>query len=266
MSCLGIPETFDDFFGYLKAPRIETPNVAPSNSGLASLVGLAILIRLPLIFVGKIASVPPQQPVFDFDLTQTASRGLSPLTVLVIAPIIEELIFRLPLLPSPLKLATPTALLLFFFLKPSSVALAVLVLMPTLVYFAIRWKEQAVVDLVSRCFPMLFYVSAFCFGLIHVRNFDPHSSESLIAAASTVLQHTVGGLLYGYVRVRKERVRKHVVPCPEQLSFRHAFLAPCRGLEFRRITERKANSEGSQSNAPVQMRVAAIDVDDLPRP
>lgn len=202
MSGLDVAETLDDFFGYLRRPTLATPVVSPSIVGLAALVCLAILIRLPFIVVARLADAAPQPPVFDLDLTDSFSKQMFFLNVMVVAPIIEELIFRLPLRPSPRNFAAPALLVCFYCFEPSLAALAGILLVPTLVYFVARWRASQVHGLFSRWFPALFYLSAFCFGVIHIREFDL-SLRSVASNGCTVLQHTISGLLYGYVRMRR---------------------------------------------------------------
>jgi len=131
--------------------------------------------------------------------------------VVIVGPIIEELIFRSWLSGNPRLLVLfggivawiggSYALTAMGYSSADTVPLIVLVgliAVAVLVSLISYWKRASPAWFV-RIFPVIFWVQALLFGFIHVFNYEGGNPAALLPF---VLPQTVGGLIWGYARIR----------------------------------------------------------------
>ena len=127
------------------------------------------------------------------------------LGVLVVPPI-EEVVFRLWLRVNRGALFAVAFLVLFVgvLLLPVSnlgavvlIALSVLILVATLMGYDANIKQM-----VAHHFGFYFYGSTILFALVHITNFTPLSTPTLLFTPLLVLPQFIVGTMLGYIRVR----------------------------------------------------------------
>jgi hypothetical protein len=195
---------------YLRNP---TPSVPPDPrpgltwAKLVALQFLALVVSAPLLAIGA-SLIEGEEFVGD--------EGISPEVVLllavIVAPITEELAFRLPLARfRGLYLVVAGVLLgaLFPWLLPPPLLVVYLGVSLALIGLGVAaMVSPAAADRIgarwARAFPWLFYGSALTFGLIHLGNysFGETGLVTVAAAPLLVLPQALGGLVLGYNRVR----------------------------------------------------------------
>jgi membrane protease YdiL (CAAX protease family) len=133
------------------------------------------------------------------------------LIVVIAGPIVEELMFRSWLSGSPRLLIPVSGLLLWMGLTysyeqlgwpgPASLGTATLLAViaaAVLIGVIIFWKRP-VPGWYIRIFPLVFWSQALLFGSVHVFNYAGDNPAALLPL---VLPQTVGGLIWGYARIR----------------------------------------------------------------
>ena len=135
----------------------------------------------------------------------------------VIAPIIEEIGFRLYLKYSKLNLALSISFLVYYYLPGKGfssdlgtylmlefyIRLLYLAFTFLLVYFVLNFKkiEDLIGNIWNKKFSYIFYFSAFLFGTIHIFN-NNISLYTVLFGPIIQLSTIVGGIVFGYVRVK----------------------------------------------------------------
>ncbi|MDQ3099261.1 MAG: CPBP family glutamic-type intramembrane protease [bacterium] len=133
----------------------------------------------------------------------------------VLAPLIEEITFRLPLRYHRAYLLLSSfmviRIIVVFFLRQSFPNLAQTSLMAgviplvltTGVYFLLRLErvEKRVINFYTNRFPLLFYTATILFGLMHITNYSNVQNIVLIVLLLCIPQLIVGSIL-GFIRIR----------------------------------------------------------------
>ncbi|MDH3226514.1 MAG: CPBP family glutamic-type intramembrane protease [Thermoleophilia bacterium] len=199
-----------DLIGYLRTP---TPAVPPDPqpsltwAKLVALQFLALLVSAPFLAVGA-SLIEGEEFVGD--------EGLSPPVVLilavVLAPLTEELAFRLPLTSfRGLYLVVSGVVLgaLFPWLLPLPLLVVFLGIAFVLIVLGVGAMASArasdrIAELWRGSFRWLFYGSAVMFGLIHLGNYSFSESGlvTIVAAPLLILPQALGGVVLGYNRAR----------------------------------------------------------------
>ncbi len=205
-----IQEVLNDFIGYLKKPNpfITEDKGKIFYNQLFPLVIISLCFSfLSVLLVSLLESlhIIKELPNFDlFDLKE--KKVLLFLMVTVFAPILEELVFRYQLknyyisiicyalLASGLFYKIFTGLTLFI-----GIGLVVIIGFIVIITFDNnRFKKH---KLISKLFPTHFYITAICFGLVHLSNFNNPFAYGLPVILLVLPQMFVGFIL-GYVRMR----------------------------------------------------------------
>jgi membrane protease YdiL (CAAX protease family) len=199
-----------DLIRYLRDP---TPTVAADPkpgltwAKLVALQFLALLVSAPLLALGA-SLIDGEEFVGD--------EGLSPGVILVlavvVAPITEELAFRLPVTRfRGLYLVVAGVVLgaLFPWLLPLPLVVVFLGIAVALVVLGVLAMSNArisesIAERWQRSFRWLFYGSALLFGLTHLGNysFSEAGLVTIVAAPLLILPQALGGVVLGYNRVR----------------------------------------------------------------
>ncbi len=206
--------TAGDLIAFLRAPKLDSADDQP----LGKLPDLAWLFALNLIIVAAIAAILlPVMLLLDIKMASSMAdlfnRPFWQLIafVVVVGPIAEELLFRAWLTGSPRLLvpffgvlawlAASTGLLHVGWLDTkgpiAAVLLAVIVAAVIIGLFAC-WKRTTPRWFV-KAFPLIFWSQALLFGFVHVFNY---AGGNPVALLPFVLPQLVGGLIWGYARIR----------------------------------------------------------------
>ena len=132
------------------------------------------------------------------------------LFAILIAPVWEELAFRLPLVFNRKNLLISTGLISLFLFKRvfedwltacviSSVILAILIL---LFYIkSSRWKEKTT-HFQRANFKFIFYFYTLAFALLHVFNYTFDSGLQYIAVPFLIMPQLIYSFVFGYIRLK----------------------------------------------------------------
>lgn len=196
------------YFHFLRMPNLtEAPQSLGFRQTLSQILRLYTphLLAVLLIGIGISQVVTEGDNVLFEDVFSKQSVWLILFFVVVMAPIVEEIIFRLPLRPGTLRFFIPvsiatTYLLDFLNVNPAIIFVVGFALLGLNIYFAIRrLKFPRLQQLYRRLSRPLFYLSAILFGALHISNYD---SRVWMLMPLLVLPQCVLGLFFGFVRIR----------------------------------------------------------------
>jgi hypothetical protein len=196
-----------DFILFSKNPSIEGPIEIKSTSFFLKLVWNSFYIILIINTINflliltplKYFNLYPSQKDITFSL-------LFILKISLVLPIIEELIFRLPLKISKINLATPLCIILFLFLHKLSIYLAIFLPIVSFVILFFWLKQDSnlfceVNFLHTKYFSYIFYIQALIFGFLHLTNFRL-DFKYIYLFPFFIINHILVGCFFGYLRVR----------------------------------------------------------------
>ncbi len=204
-----------EYLAFLKAPSYEkTPGTLKGIlSKIWRLYSVNVLLLIPMVLLIQLSSMWIVS-IEDNKIAEQLS-ALPPyqfiFLAVVLAPLTEELFFRLPLRFSKFNLALPLTFLLFALGAPIIVSVGHqgigLLIWLSMICLAILFCTQGLERIgtrkgerfFSRHFRVLVYGSSILFGLLHITNY-PH--QAWIVAPLLVLPQTTLGLLLAYVRTR----------------------------------------------------------------
>ncbi|MEB3416560.1 CPBP family glutamic-type intramembrane protease [Alteriqipengyuania sp. WL0013] len=200
------------FAGFLRRPVLPEEQVRVGGSGLAAIFRMLGLDLLLMAGLGVIAMLVIAAGV---ELPETALAGMEieiglALAVVIVAPLVEEVLFRGWLSGKPGRVAALLAILggaalggVLTATGPQSdvpgpamlatgggIVLAVILFIGLRNYDAPQWYRRA--------FPIFFWLSTLAFAFIHVFNFE---GAEMLAALPLVLPQFITGSILGYMRV-----------------------------------------------------------------
>jgi len=205
-----------DFFAFLKRPFLSTQS---QELNMLALSQLGLLLWLNIIFsilVAVLILTPYQEAVGIAD-NAIADDGIPFrrlfIYAVIAAPLIEEILFRGWLRGTRRALIIAAMLLSigmgYFVLNNFGSNENIIAITMFLLAFLIAfegftllrklWHDWRPIEMFERYFPIIFYVSAFSFGLIHISNYEHHNTIELLPM---VITQCFAGLLFGYVRLR----------------------------------------------------------------
>ncbi|GAA0475157.1 hypothetical protein GCM10009096_16000 [Parasphingorhabdus litoris] len=206
--------TTRDLLTFLRAPKLADTELQRTGKP----ADLIWLFAVNCMIVAAIAIVLfPMMLAFDISMSNSMA-GLFQrpiwqllLIVVIVGPIVEELMFRSWLNGSPRLLIPVFGLLVWMGLTysyeqvgwpgPAAIGTAVLlaiIVAAVLIGVILFWKRP-VPGWYVRIFPVVFWVQALLFGSVHVFNYAGDNPAALLPF---VLPQTVGGLIWGYARIR----------------------------------------------------------------
>jgi membrane protease YdiL (CAAX protease family) len=159
---------------------------------------LLLIVILPLLIYTKRLTGATRD---DFDATWTTY-----LSIVIIAPILEEIIFRYGLRYSKTIITCLTWIPLYWLIKytvsESNFTMAIVFsLLPIpIIRFALKPFDIQLEKLWKRYFPFIFHVFAITFGLVHLSNYSHINNYFL--AIPLVSSQTVSGYVLGFIRMK----------------------------------------------------------------
>lgn len=196
-----------DFFSFLKNPGLVRQSEIPSLYSFFNLVWKSFLVLIGFSVLSEfVISAPlkyfnllPHPKVIEFSL-------LNVLILSLLSPIIEELVFRLPLRISRFNIAISLSLILFFSIFKLNIYVATFSSIVLFGVIYLRIKEGS--DIKARIttyftsnFFLIFYIQALLFGFIHLGNYDLNLSLSILFPI-VVIRQIFTGCFFGYIRVK----------------------------------------------------------------
>lgn len=205
-----IQQVFQEFINYTKKPNpfLKEDKSKIFYNQLFPLVIISLCFSfLSVIFINLLENLHliKELPSFElFDLKE--KKVLMFLMVTIFAPILEELVFRYQLknyyisilcyalLAIGLLYKTFTGLTLFF-------SIVVILIMGFTAIITLGNNHFKIHKLISKLFPIHFYLTAICFGLVHISNYNNPFAYGF-PIILLVLPQLFLGFILGYVRMR----------------------------------------------------------------
>lgn len=193
-----------DFIRYLKAP-VENFKLP------ARKIWSVILLFFLLYILSIVVSILGYFLTGD-DIPESKTRKMPaflPLWfALIVPPLIEELSFRLWLKRNTVTIFISSVcfiwcivsmLMVNVIYSTDRLVLRCLIALACGSVFTLLLKKQ----ITSARFPVMFYLSAIVFGLIHLVNYQGAYSltATIVLVVTLLINHSLSGLFYGYVRI-----------------------------------------------------------------
>jgi hypothetical protein len=199
--------TLKDFVLFLKNPKTLDQIEIESSKSFIKLICKSFLILFMIdILVGLAISTPlrflklfPPQKGIDYTLFMI-------LKITLFLPIIEELIFRLPLRISKSNLAISLSLILFGCLTRLNfyLAISMSIVLFTIIILSIKNESIILIKLNSfttKYFLQIFYFQAILFGLLHLTNYRL-DIQYFYLFPFFIISYILTGCFLGYLRIR----------------------------------------------------------------
>lgn len=206
----------DNLLIFLRNPSVNSENIIRINGVfdifkisflgylllISTLLVFSMAVRVPLTMVGLM----PSEPIVKLDIQRIVQACL-------LAPIYEELIFRLSLRFKPGYLLTSLTLFVFLIGKkhiglPISIIFSILVLVVGF-YSLFKYKKVnlsvRLAEFWQNHYTLIFYSSVLIFGLMHIFNYTDLSWKQYLIAPLIVLPQIIMGLFFGYVRLKYDK-------------------------------------------------------------
>lgn len=201
---------FKHFIIFLKNPNLENQFDINSLSSFLKLVWKSFLILLVgdiilgLIFCGPLIylKVFPSLKEINFSL-------INSLKIILFFPIIEELIFRLPLRSSRFNLILSFSILISlivfkWLISNVYLAISLLLVLSLSLYLLIREDSIYLINLINFLtakFRVVFYIQASVFGLLHLTNYNLEFKYFYLFPLF-IMNYIFTGCFWGYLRVK----------------------------------------------------------------
>lgn len=199
-----------DFIRFLKNPSLEKQIDINSFSTFLKLVWKSFLILLVvdiilgLLFCGPLLyfNLFPSLKGINFNL-------INVLKISLYYPIIEEVIFRLPLRVSKFNLILPLSILISLLafkhcLSNFYLAVSLFIILYFSLYLLIKEDSSFFIKLINfltKKFGLVFYFQALLFGFLHLTNYNL-DWEYFYLFPLFIMNYIFTGCFWGYLRVR----------------------------------------------------------------
>ena len=194
-----------EFLDFVKNPSYINQNTTMILQEKVSFINqllkfkaLLLIVILPLIIYAKRFTGASR-----YDLPDTWTTYLY---IVMIAPILEEFVFRYGLRYSKTIIACITWIPIYYVLKYTisennlPLAIGLSLLLTLIIRFALTPFDVQLEKLWIRVFPFFFHVFAITFGLIHLSNYSNISNYFL--AIPLVSSQIVSGYVFGFIRMK----------------------------------------------------------------
>jgi hypothetical protein len=199
--------TINDFILFLKHPKIEEQICIISFISFLKLVWKSFLILVLIdVVIGLVVAFPlryfdlfPSQKEFNPSLNNL-------IKVSVILPIVEELIFRLPLKVNKVNFSLAFCVSLFVLINRLDRYLGVVLPIIIFGFLLLFLKDESKFlrkadSIVIKYFYLLFYSQALIFGLLHLKNFNLNFNLFFLFPLF-IIGHIIAGCFFGYIRIK----------------------------------------------------------------
>ena len=190
---------------------------------IVQLFGFSLVARflfiIPTAILSSFVGIDNQIP----SILGQKSIAWALLLIVFLAPLMEELIFRLFLRPSPLNLVAPLCPILFLNIRlalsltepllaklrpiiPGWLLLISLFMICCLLCASIyplvkkRFDHSKAEQFYVKNISYIFYLSSIIFGLLHIFNFD-NFEKNIYFSLLIAIPYILGGFIFGYVRI-----------------------------------------------------------------
>jgi uncharacterized protein len=194
-----------EFLDFVKNPSYINQNTTMLLNEKISFIkqllkfkGLLLIILVPILIYTKRMTGATRD-----DLQDTWTTYVS---IVMIAPILEEIIFRYGLRYSKTIIACLTWLPVYYIIKYTvsesnlTMAIGLSLLSIPVIRFAIKPFDVQLEKLWIRGFPFLFHVFAITFGLVHLSNYS--NINNYFLAIPLVSSQIVSGNVLGFIRMK----------------------------------------------------------------
>lgn len=201
---------FNNLNTFLKNPSPGEQFEINSISSFLKLVWKSFLIILVIdIITGVLIVIPLKNSNLFPPLKEINSTPFNILKITLILPVIEELIFRLPLRISKTNLITSFSVIIFLFLNKWCIYNIYITLSCSLIlFFLLHLCIKIESNFMNRItifftnhFWALFYFQALVFGFLHLTNYILDFRYFFLFPLF-ILSYIITGLLWGYLRTR----------------------------------------------------------------
>lgn len=199
-----------DLITFLKNPKPIEHYEINSITIFLNLVWKTFLALLVIDIIAGVLIVIPLRYFNLFpSLREIKFNSINILKVTIILPIVEELIFRLPLRVSKINIATSLSIMMFLFLNKGCFFNIYLKISISLVLFLILFigihRDFSFVKILSVFFTnhfwILFYFQALVFGFLHLTNYIV-DFRYIYLFPFIAISYISKGCLFGYIRLR----------------------------------------------------------------
>lgn len=193
-----------DILFFLKHPQVEQHKIDTNGTKIFRItIRYFIIIFIFFIFISILLSPIKQLGICP----RLIHKKLPPIIyVILIGPILEELIFRLPLKFTSYNILISISLLLLFLSNNNIyLMLAISLILAIFGYFLYTntLKIKSYLEYLWKYhFTIIFYLFAIFFGLLHINYYKVVTPIQYLLVVLLVLPQIVGSLIMGYVRVK----------------------------------------------------------------
>jgi membrane protease YdiL (CAAX protease family) len=206
--------TARDLLAFIRSPVIGARATWQDDRA----VDVAWLFLLNCLIILAIATILfPMMMIFGVEMSSDMSDlfkrpvGQIMLFVVVIGPILEELMFRIWISGTPRLLIGFLGLIAwlggslilnhFGLIGSGQIAAIILIAIISIAVLVglIRFWKSSVPNFYIRIFPFVFWGQALLFGFVHIFNY---AGDNPVALLPFILPQLVGGLIWGYARIR----------------------------------------------------------------
>ena len=206
-------DTTKAFVSFLRSPRPNSPRPMTARSKMVTIVWLFVLSAL-VTAAFALAALPfllMSEPTVAGGLSNVIDQPVVTMvvTVVILGPLIEEMMFRGWLIGTWQALIGTTAFVAIFYIAPPFakdfvdapvfvVQLGITALGLAVVYAIALIQPRPAITYFDRVFPIVFWAQGALFGALHFGNLY---SESIALPLLMTLPLVVCGWLWGYARV-----------------------------------------------------------------
>lgn len=210
-----ILKTIINFFPFCIKPNWTTDNNSKTIVKLVSTVLFVLLITLINLLIVYIIKQLPYHYLLDFKRSMHTSSYLL-VFALFVGPIIEEIIFRLPLIYSRINISLAIGVLIGFYITSLFTSidsiylrwltkLIVALIVFGLLYLTLKYFKN-VDNLLNKFFSkyriIVFYLLALIFCLIHILNIVTLSSDLFLLILLYLIPKLILGHICSYLRIK----------------------------------------------------------------
>jgi membrane protease YdiL (CAAX protease family) len=197
-----------NLFEFIKHPYIPEKQEKFRLKEFFKLFGLVYLISFPFGVATQVlikgGVIPPSEINSIF---KNLSPYLAFLIIVMLAPIAEESIFRLNLIPKRRNLWISIFVViayvtfnLFFAIRDNHFKIVILCIL-FLIFLAVFYLEVLLKTNYKNYFVFVFYFSSILFGLVHVFNFGEPAIKTFLFAVIITMPQIIVGFVCGYLRM-----------------------------------------------------------------